>query len=94
MGYNTTMSELDELRNIIRQKPYLIWYTRKYDQLSLKAISEAIFNYGSWEDFKSAEEVLGIKNFSQVFSELKTQKRSNLHPLVSNYFALYFNKYA
>ncbi len=88
------MSELDILREKIRQKPYLIWHSKNFDRLSLNAISEAIFNYGNWEDFKFAEEILGVKKLSQVFEELNTQKRSNLHPLVRNYFSLYFDRYA
>lgn len=88
------MSKIDLLRGIIKRKPYLIWYTKEYNGLSLGVVAEAIFNYGNWEDFKFAEKVLGVKELARVFNHLSGQKRCNLHPMVKNYFSIYFDKYA
>lgn len=88
------MSKLGVLQKLISQKPYLIWYTKNYQDLSLEAIIEAILNYGSWQDFKFTEKTLGVKKIAQIFYKLGAQKRSNFHPLAKNYFSLYFDKYA
>jgi len=86
--------KLDKARNIIRNNPGLIWYTTSYENLSAEAITEAILNYGSWENFQELQNLLGIKTLAQIFQQLVQKKRSNIHPLVKNYFNNYFTKYA
>lgn len=87
------MLKINQLRDLIKQKPALIWYTKNYDSLSKESIVEAVLNYGSWDDFKKTESILGVKELASVFNELKSHKRSNLHYLANNYFSLYFDKY-
>ncbi|MBU1085191.1 MAG: hypothetical protein ABIJ43_02075 [Candidatus Beckwithbacteria bacterium] len=85
---------LTKARNIIKKNPSLIWYTKGYDQLDLKAITEAVLNYGSWEQFLELKSILTTKKLGFIYHQLANQKRCNLHPLVKNYFKFYFNKYA
>jgi len=35
---------MTKLQEFIKNKPYLIWYTKNYDNLSEKAIVESILN--------------------------------------------------
>ena len=86
--------KLDKARNIIRNNPGLIWYTTGYENLSVEAIAEAIFNYGSWENFQELRSLIGTKTLAKIFQKLAQKKRSNLHSLVKNYFNNYFIKYA
>lgn len=42
------MSSIKKLQRLIKRKPYLIWSTDNYDNLSEKSITENILNYGNW----------------------------------------------
>lgn len=88
------MTPLSKAQNIIKKNPYLIWYTKSYDALSLEAITEAVLNYGSWEDFLKLKKILTTKKLSSIYQKLASQKRCNLHPLAKNYFKLYFQAHA
>jgi len=85
---------MDEIREFIKNKPYILWYSKNYDGLSRESILESILNYGNWNDYLFIENVLGIKKVNSVFSHLKSQKRINLRPQTINYFSNYFQKYA
>lgn len=82
------------LRQLIKEKPYLIWYTQSHDQLDLEPIAEAIYNYGDWEDVKLLHQTLSVPTAAKVFYKLASAKRSNLHKLARNYFTLYYQRYA
>ena len=86
-------NKLDKLRDIIRRKN-LIWYTKNYDNLGEASITEAILNYGDWEDVQQLIEVMGIKQTREIFSENTSGPRTNYRPEVRDYFNLYFNKHA
>lgn len=88
------MTPLKKAQNLIKKNPSLIWYTTGYDQLSLEAITEAVLNYGSWEQFLQLKSILTTKKMATIYQKLASQKRCNLHPLVKNYFKLYFQAHA
>ena len=81
-------------QNLIRQNPSLIWYTKSYDQLPIESIAEAIFNYGTWQEFLQLKEILGVQNLAQTFVKLDNMPRNNLLPIYRNYFRHYFHHYA
>jgi hypothetical protein len=82
------------INNFIKKRPYLVWHTENYDNLSQEAIVEAVLNYGTFDDFKNLIKILGIKKTATIFRKEKRKRRSNYRPEIKNYFALYFNKYA
>ncbi len=86
--------QLDSARNLIRQNPSLIWHTKSYDELPIESIAEAIFNYGSWQEFLKLKEILGTQNLARTFVKLDKMPRNNLLPIYRNYFRDYFNHYA
>lgn len=85
---------MKKLNKFIKKRPYLIWYTKNYNNLSQEAIIEAVLNYGNFDDFKKILKILGIKKTARIFKKEANKKRSNLRPEVKNYFKLYFKKYA
>lgn len=87
-------TKLAKARDLIRQHPYLIWYSKNYDGFDEKVIVEAVLNYGSWQITQKLFSILGLPRTAQTFNELNSQKRCNLHPLARNYFSLYFTHYA
>jgi len=82
------------LRDLFRQKPYLVWYVGDKEKLSEKSMLEHVLNYGTWEDFKLAESALGLKKIKSLFDKITVGKRVNLRPQTANFFTNYLRKYA
>ena len=89
-----TSFKLQQIQNIIRQKPYLMWYTHNYDGLSTECVFESVIKYGEWQDFVDFTNILGIEQTSVLFDNIKTKKRADLTPQTTNFFTKYFEKYA
>ena len=83
-----------DFRDIIRHKPYLIWYTRDYDALNEEAVVEAVLNYGDWDDVQELIQSLGIKKVAEVFKTEAFRTRTNYRDDVRCYFDLYFQRHA
>jgi len=82
------------ISNFIKKRPYLVWGTRNYDNLSEEAIVENVLNYGDIDDVKEMFSILGVKKSAIIFKKQISQKRNNYRPKIKNYFNLYFKKYA
>jgi len=82
------------IRNFIKERPYLVWGTRNYENLSEEAIVENVLNYGDIDDVKEMFSILGVKKSAIIFKKQISQKRNNYRPKIKNYFNLYFKKYA
>ncbi len=85
------------LRDFIKQRKYLIWWVKDCDRLGAASIVEATLNYGDWDDVQLLIKILGIKKVAKIFrakSQLSPMGRCNYYPEVTNFFTLYFNKYA
>jgi len=82
------------INDFIKRRPYLIWHTENFDNLSVDSIVEAVLNYGNWSDFKKMIKILGMKKTASIFRKRLKQKRCNYRPEIKNYFQLYFQKYA
>jgi hypothetical protein len=83
-----------KINEFIKKRPHLVWHVKDYDALSNDAIIEAVLNYGNWDDVKSMLKILGIKQVAEIFRKQTSGHRTNYRPEISNYFRLYFNKYA
>ena len=81
-------------QDIIKQKPYLIWYTKNYDGLSEEAVVEAVLNYGDFDDVQKIIQILGIKKVAAIFSKQAARPRCNYDQKIKHYFSLYFAKHA
>ena len=89
-----TNSTLDKARGLIRDKPYLVWATKNYDELSPQSILEGVISYGDWSDFMFLTELFGMDQSARLFEEIKNKRRSNLRIQTVNYFTKYFEKHA
>ena len=88
------IANLNKARNIIRHNPGLIWYTKSYDRLDIRSVTEAVLNYGTWGEFKNLSKIIGVSALARVFASLDSMPRNNLLPKVRSYFKLYFKRYA
>ena len=82
------------LRQLIKDNPALIWYTKDYDNLDEESIMEAILNYGSWQETQKLFKIMGMKRAKELFERMTERRRCNLKPMVKNYFQLYFKRHA
>lgn len=89
-----TNQQLISAQKLIQQNPSLAWSTKSYDQLPIESITEAVINYGSWQEFLRLKEILGMKILAQTFNKLDNMPRNNLLPVYRNYFRHYFRHYA
>ena len=81
---------MSQARQLIKDKPYLIWSTKNYDGLDAPAITEAIFSGGGWDDFLSLRRIFGLGKLKNIFLDLINKRRVNLRPETVNFFNLYF----
>lgn len=87
-------SAIDKARDLIRNKPYLAWSTKNYNELSPQSILESVINYGDWSDFVFLTELFGMNQSARLFEEIKNKRRNNLRIQTANYFTKYFEKHA
>jgi len=85
-----------ELKEFISQHSDLFWYTPqdKKVEVSDAFLVETILNYGTLNEFKDMERLMGIRKLSGVFMGLEGRQKLNYYPEVYNFFYLYFKKHA
>ena len=81
------------ITDLIKSKPYLLWYVKERDGLSTASTVEAILNYGDFSDVKSMIKILGMRQTAAVFRSGIRRKRNNYRPEIKHFFSLYFKKY-
>lgn len=87
------MSRLNQARQIIKAKPWLIWYTQNFDGLDAPAITEAVLSGGGWDDFLALRRIFGLAELKDIFTGLINKRRVNLCPETVNFFNLYFKRH-
>jgi hypothetical protein len=93
--YNTNMSNSPQaVQDIIKQKPYLAWFTSQYNQLSDQAVLEQVLNYGDWDDVKTFIRIRGMTKTAQLFKESISGPRDNYKPIFKHYFTKFFRYHA
>jgi hypothetical protein len=82
------------ITRLLQRKPYLTWWVKDKNSLSLPAAVEAILNNADFPDAKKLFQEVGIKKVSRIFNTQARQRRCNYDPDVRNFFTLYFQKHA
>lgn len=82
------------VQDLIKRKPYLLWHTNNYRNLSDEAAVEAVLNYGDFDDVKKLMTILGMKKAAAIFRKQASRRRRNYDPKTAHYFKLFFAKYA
>jgi len=85
-----------ELKEFILKHSDLFWYTPqdKKVEISDEFLMETILNYGTLDDFKELERLMGRDILATLFFNLEGRKKLNIYPMVYNFFYHYFKKYA
>lgn len=85
------------IHQLIKKKPYLVWYVKDLNRLSESSIVEHILNYGDWDDVQKMIKILGLKKTARIFRQKSAPDkfgRQNYRPEIKHYFQLYFQKHA
>ncbi len=80
----------------IKNRPYLIWWVKNYDNLDAESIVEATLNYGNWDDVQTLFKILGMREVAGIFrrkSKPSQVGRQNYRSEIIRYFNLYFDKH-
>ena len=89
-----TDQKLRRAQQLIAKKPYLIWSTSDYDNLSARSIVENVLGHGNWEDFQYIKKLFGVEDINRIFQDIVSKRRKNLRPETIHYFKEYFKKHA
>lgn len=79
------------VNDIIKNKPYLVWYVKNPDKLSESSVLEHILNYGNWDDVQQFIKIKGFKKTKKLFNQSLKNRRINYKPAIKSYFYRYFN---
>ncbi|MFH1960865.1 MAG: hypothetical protein ABIJ38_01385 [Patescibacteria group bacterium] len=88
------VTKMNEIKQIIRNNPHIIWYVKNPSNISIESMVEHILNYGSWEDFKTLINTLGLHDTAQIFYKTANTSRPNYRENYKHYFDLYFKAHA
>lgn len=81
-------------QEIIRQKPYLLWWVKDYDALDDDAVVEAVLNCGDWEELQDLIRILGRERVAEIFFKQVNYPRCNYSDRRAHFFKNYFSDYA
>jgi hypothetical protein len=90
------MENSREIKQFIKENSYLFWYFKEEEKenISHEILVEFILNYGNDKSVKKLFEILGINYVADIFYKQTNKTRVNYFPQVSNFFKLYFKRYA
>ena len=90
------MKNTPEIKQFIKENSSLFWYIPedKKQDISHEVLVEFILNYGNTQSVKKLFHLLDINYVAGIFRRQTQRKRVNYFPQVTNFFNLYFNKYA
>jgi hypothetical protein len=87
------LNQLTQARQLIKDNPGLIWYTKNYDDLDAAAITEAILSFGDWKEVQALRRIFGWQELKNIFLDLTNKRRVNLRPETVHFFNLYFQRH-
>lgn len=79
--------------NILKKNPGLTWWVKDKEALNLRAATEAILNYGEWDECKTLFRSAGIQTVKKIF-EYELKGRNDYDDQVAHFFKLYFKRHA
>ena len=83
----------DKLYNkIVKDRPYLWWWVKDKEHLSVESIVEGVLSYGDMDDVLKLFELLGRNEVRQVFQNQISKPRHNYRAQTVNYFMKVFDK--
>ena len=90
------MENSPKIKQFIKENSALFWYIpeEKKQDISHEVLVEFILNYGKHESVKTLFNLLGINYVADIFYKQTNRQRVNYFPQVTNFFNLYFQKYA
>jgi hypothetical protein len=83
----------DRLYNkLVKNRPYLWWWVKDKENLSVESIVEGVLSYGDMEDVVKLFELLGRNEVKKIFENKIQKTRHNYRPQTVNLFKKVFDK--
>jgi len=86
--------DVSGIKMFIKKYSYLFWWVKESEKenINLKAVVEAVLNYGDKQCVKRLFELVGIRKVAEIFYQDTNRERVNYYPEVVNFFNLYFKR--
>jgi len=82
---------MQNVQDIVKNKPYLAWYVKSPANLSDESVLEHVLTYGSWEDVQTFIKIKGLKETKNLYIKAISKSRVNYPDNIKHYFNLYFD---
>lgn len=82
------------VKRILKKNPSLVWWVKDKDSLNLRSATEAILNFGDWDEFKILVKSSGMKTIKRMVESETKMPRCNYRPEVIGFFRDYFRRHA
>ena len=79
---------------LVKNRPYLWWWVKDKDALSIESIVEGVLAYGDMEDVLKLFEIMGRETVKIIFLKQTTGRRHNYRPQTVNFFKKVFSRNA
>ena len=78
---------------LVRKSPYLWWWVKDKENLSVGSIVEGVLSYGDMDDVEKLFELLGRNEVRKVFLNQISKTRHNYRPQTVDFFIKVFDKH-
>ena len=77
---------------LVKNRPYLWWWVKDKENLSVGSIVEGVLSYGDMDDVVELFELLGRNEVQKIFQNQILKPRHNYRPQTVNFFMKVFAK--
>jgi len=75
---------------IVKERPYLWWWVKNKENLSLESIVQGVLAYGDMDDVERLFQLVGRERVEKIFFQQISRPRHNYRPQTVNFFEKVF----
>jgi hypothetical protein len=80
------------LQKLVEPRPYLWWWIRDKEKLSLESVVQGVLAYGDMDDVHKLFHMVGLEKVRRIFFQQISGNRCNYRPETVNFFKKVFSK--
>ncbi len=77
---------------IVKQRPYLWWWVKNKEDLSLESVVQGVLANGDMDDVERLFQLAGREQVKEIFLKQISRPRHNYRPQTVNFFRKVFAK--
>jgi len=79
-------------QQLVEPRPYLWWWVRDKEKLSLESVVQGVLAYGDMDDVRKLFHLVGPEKVRHIFFQQISGRRCNYRPETVNFFKKVFSK--